>query len=628
MLKRVLTFWAGFALLGVMSAVAQVPLEGAIAKIGDDKLGEAEQELQGYIAQNPKNLDEVYYWIGRINYLREDYEKARQSFQAGLGARSKSPLNQAGMALLNIREGKAAEAKAMVESAREINKGKNADVEYACAEAYLQGAPSEINAAKVILYDMRTKDPGDPRPYIYLGEYYKKVGVPELALEDLKKAIDKQPKYVPAYVAVAELKYQEGKETQSVEAFNEAFNYATKAIELKPEFAPAYRIRGELYLLTKKYDAATADLKKYVSLTGNDVQARIRYASFLFLAEKYQESLDEMSKVQQETGTVTNLMRRLRGMSLAKLGRYTDAKASFDEYFSLVKEEYYIFDDYATYADILREGGNFDEADKYYAKAVTMKPDRAIGTYEKLADLYFNRGKEGEDQFKKLDTQRRALMKEAQAAAEQNTAFAAAGNTEEANKQYDIYEAKLKQAAELEKQAAQVRDAYVATYAAEARYRTHLLDAAKDANEVKNTHYYKLGVAQYKGKLYQGAEASFNGCLEIQKEFATPYLFLFNIADLREREDTTRQDWYSKAVAERVLSVWGEKPAAELDKSTRSVVLTALGVMAFYNFDPEAKGAVQNCAAAQPWVDKIKAIDPNFATVKPLEEYCTANGGR
>ncbi|MEO1448380.1 MAG: tetratricopeptide repeat protein, partial [Bacteroidota bacterium] len=298
-------------ILGVSGVLAQADLTNAIANIRAEKFSDAQTELQGFLGAKQKNTDQIYYWLGYIAYQQEAYDRAKTQFEQSVGAKSKSPFGNAGLAVIALKEDKLADAKEYFDNAVAFNKGKDIEADFAIAEAYLEGGSSEIQQAKVILYGTRDKAPDNPQSYILLGEYYKKQGVIELAIEELEKAISKAPDYVPAYVYLAELYYEQGKETKNAEDFNKGFGYAQQAIKKNPEYAPAYRIRGELYLLLKEYQKARDDLKKYVSLAGNDRRARIRYASFLFLAEDYEQALKELNSID----TTTNVMRRLKGIA-------------------------------------------------------------------------------------------------------------------------------------------------------------------------------------------------------------------------------------------------------------------------------------------------------------------------
>lgn len=617
MFKRVLTLCVGVLLLSG-SMLAQVDLTQAREKIDDEKYSDAENELKGYLGQKAKNEDEVYYYLGRLSFLQEDYEQARKYFDQGLVARRNSPLNLAGLAMIQFKEGKTADAKLAITTARDINKGKDKEVEYACAEALLEGGPEDIGEAKKVLYAMKDTDPKDPRPYIFLGTYYKKQGVPELAIDDLKKAIELKPDYYPAYVGLAELKFEEGKNTKENNAaiFNEGYNYAQKAIEMRPDKAPAYRVRGELYLLKKDYVKARDDYKTYVSKTDGDIKAQIRYASFLFLTESYQECFDELLRIEKSTNT--NLMRRLKAMSLSKLGKQSEAKAAMDEYFANVKkEEYLIYEDYEVYADILREMKDLTKADEYYMKAILKNTDRAV-VFEEISEKYMAVGKGYETAAKDAKAASTEALKKAQAFTDAYNALAKEGKNDEAKAQYSLREEQLAVSNAKKAEQAAKTDASVGVFALEAHYRQKALEMA---DPVGLQNYMKLATAQFKSKDYDGAEKSYQEVLKLKPDYTQPYTYLLQIGKIREDADTASIAWTMKPVAESVIAVFGEKAPAELDKTAKQLLLTSLEIMATYNFDPEGK-AKNDCDAAKPWILKIYAVDPEYARIKQMADFC------
>ncbi|MDX1906207.1 MAG: hypothetical protein SF053_04175 [Bacteroidia bacterium] len=618
MLKRVLTCLAAIVLL-FEGVYAQVDLSGDIALIREEKLDEAEQKLKGYLGQKPKNADEIYYYLGLIKYQQENYDEARKLFDLGIGVKSRSQLCMAGKGRMFIKDGKLADAYPLLQAADLANaKEKNSEVYIAIAEAYLEGGPAEIGEAKKILYGMRDSDPENPIPYIYLGTYYKKQGVPELALEELEKAIQKAPTYVPAYVFLAELKYDEGMLSKQPEPFNAGFRYAQKALDLNANYAPAYRIRGELYLLLKEFVKAKEDYRKYVSLTQNDLKARIRYASFLFLSEEYAEALNELQAIEKDT--VTNVMYRLKGMSLNKLGRTQEARAALDTYFTKQPETYTIALDYEVYGDILRNQGDFDKADEYYQKAILKNTDRA-SIFEEIAVKYNAAAKEAEAAAKAADKSRIAALKQAQAHVDAYNQYVRDKNNDAALAELPKRDEQIALADQFKAEKEKQEGIAAGIYANESHYRRKALDVAEP---VSMKHYTDLAFSQYRSKQYEAANKTYIEASALKADYAVPYQYRFQCAYYMEQADTTSNSWFAKPVAEDVLKVWGSADPSTLDaKVVRPLVLTALEVMANYALDADGDGQNFDCAASLQWIAKIDAIDPAYARIKNIKDYCS-----
>lgn len=617
MLKRVLIFWVGMLLLGLSPLAAQT-MEAAMQAYDNEEYDKAAQALKDYLATEPKDDEVALYWLGMTYYQRDAYAKAKEYFQKGLDSKSRSPLNNAGMGLMMMIEEQYAEAYDYLQEAMDRSRGKDADVAYAVASAYLQGGSAEIQEAKKILYSRREEDPDDPRTYIMLGEYYKAQGVPELAIEELEKAITKKDDYVPAYVGLADLYYEKGKESGQGEDFKKAFDYANQAIELDSDFAPAYRTRAEIYLLMKNFDKARDDMQKYVSLTDGDLRAELRYASFLFLSKEYEAAVDQL----QSIDTVTNVKRRLLGLSYYELGQLDEAQAAMDDYFDNVKkEEYIIWQDYQAYGDIMRTKGNLEKADEYYEKMI-MKDGTQAAYFETLAEEYHQEAAQVRAKSNEMRKEAIAAQKKAKELTDQYNEYARASEVEKAN----AVRAQLDSVTEAGRTIVQERSAYMDAhptepiYALEAHYRQKVIDYA-EAQSLQD--YYKLAKALYFSDQYREADTAFKEVSKLSDTFVSPYQYRIYIANKLEDEDTTSNDWYAKPLAEDIIAVWDDKALAELDDKETKLLITAYQIMANYSFnptggeDPEA----YEPEAAIPYVEKLLAIDPDYGPIKPLKDY-------
>ena len=356
--------------------------------------------------------------------------------------------------------------------------------------------------------------------------------------------------------------FEDGKETGRAESFNLGFERAQEAIRLNPEYGPAYRIRGELYLLLGEYELAKEDLKTYVSLVKADRKARIRYASFLFLAKEYQEALDELNAID----TTTLVMRRLTGMALNQLERYEEAEAAMNAYFELVpKEAFIIAEDYHTMGEILRALERLEEADSFYLKMIEKDPDRA-GVFEELADQYHQQAIGPEKLALEKRKARAALLKDAEriqkmaarlqkeAATTRDTEVKAAKRAS-AEEQLALVKKKEVEAAQLAEEAAAKKSESKPFYALEAHYREVALAQTKT---VTLAHHYRLALALYKSDQYQQADMAFQKVHELKADYANPYTYRIQIAQKLEDANPDTYDWLLKAPCEDIIAVWGD----------------------------------------------------------------------
>ena len=623
MLKRVLLLFTAVLLISQTGLMAQdEALENAKDLIQQEKYDEAQASLQGILNGDVriKNADEIYYWLGVIKYRQDAFEQAKSMFQKAIEDKSKSPFGHAGLGMMLMIEQNYTEANEHLQAAEDYSKGKIPDVVFALAEAYLKGTGPEIAKAKQILYAYRQEDSEDPRTYIMLGEYYKVQGVPELAMEELQNAIEKDPTYVPAYTGLAELYYDRGKETRSGEDYQKGYEMVTKALELNPNFAPAYRIRAELFLISSannRFERARADIEKYLELAGNDLKAKVRYIQFLFLTGDYDLVLEEMNKID----TTTNVLRRLKGMSLAELGQYDEAKGAMNEYFSVVKEQYHIAQDYEVYGDIMRKSGDLEGADEYYQKAMAMRPEKYETFYDDLAEYYQTEARKIELTASELRKQAKGLEGVAMEAYNGANAAAEAGDAATRDSLKTVMDKAVADNKSLNAKADSIERTAIDQYKLEAYYRQQ---AVTFADPVTLTHYKDLGIAHYKAEQWKKADEAFIKCSELKADWMLPYTYRYRVASALDKIDEPEvNNWYAKKVSDDVVAAFAGNTMGEgLSDADLNILLISYEVQALYAFDPEGDNEDYDCASAQPWIDKIIAIKPDYARIGPVKEFC------
>lgn len=124
------------------------------------------------------------------------------------------------------------------------------------------------------------------------GIEYGKAGKYDEAITELNKAIELDPRFVPAYANRA-LAYQgKGK-------LNLAIDDCTKAIELDSKYIPAYINRGTIYGAKGDYDSAIADFEKAIKLKPDDAMAYYSRALAYYYKKDYNKSWDDVHKVEK-----------------------------------------------------------------------------------------------------------------------------------------------------------------------------------------------------------------------------------------------------------------------------------------------------------------------------------------
>lgn len=399
---KALRFLALSILLSFSLLQAQTKGE-ALTAISNQEYKKAIEILNKVLTANPKDA-EASYLLGKAYFENEDYTNAQSAFNKGISINTKYALNYVGLGRIFQKNDNAAEAKKNFDKALELTQSNNVEVLVQVGDAYLDAGNREgINEAEKLLVKAKTLDPQNVTVYISLGDLYLKQKVDELALSNYRKAIELNKSYLTGYLRTGQLYVKDQKYNDGAAAFREA-------LQQDSNFAPAYRELGELYYRAGKYEEAKNNLQKFVRLTGNDVGARARYASFLYLSEDYQGALAEIETVLKDTTTF--VMLRIKGYSLFKTGQFDNAKKVLDAYFKLIPEKFIIADDYENYARNLEKLQQDSLAVVYYRKAIEKDPAKSVLVSE-IAQNYIRQKKypEAIEEYKAITAKKPQSLK-------------------------------------------------------------------------------------------------------------------------------------------------------------------------------------------------------------------------
>lgn len=353
---------------------AQSSIEEISSLIDREQFTRADELLDERIALDAKD-PENYYWKGIVQYKMENFPAARTAFEKGIKVKNKNPYNHAGLGMALFQIGKKKEAVESLQKALDIGR-KDIGINFAVATAYLEeGSLQSMKEAEVLLLQAQeSKAVDEVQCSMGLGRLYLGKDIPELALPQYQKAAELDPACAEALVEVAKIYIDKAQYQDGALILNDA-------IKADPAYAPAYKHMGELWLKAQDFEKARDNYKKYVELTGNDFYAKQRYASFLFLTEDYQESLE----VLESLDSTTNLGWRLKGMVYLELGDAAQSKKCMATYFSRMQVAYTIPTDYMTLGKAHYESGEDEKAQENFEKAYDM--DRAqVEVWKEISD--------------------------------------------------------------------------------------------------------------------------------------------------------------------------------------------------------------------------------------------------
>src|SRR5262249_45239972 len=125
----------------------------------------------------------------------------------------------------------------------------------------------DFNRAIVDFNEAIRRDPSDAFLALSnLGNVAEEIGEHDRAIENYGRAIELNPNYFPAYYSRAGAYYAKGDYDQAIEDYG-------RAIRLKPNYAEAFNNRAIAYFAKGDVDKAVADFGAAVRLNPNNVTA-------------------------------------------------------------------------------------------------------------------------------------------------------------------------------------------------------------------------------------------------------------------------------------------------------------------------------------------------------------------
>jgi tetratricopeptide (TPR) repeat protein len=96
--------------------------------------------------------------------------------------------------------------------------------------------------------------------------------------------------------------------------YNQARTYYDQAKEIDSTNATVYKSYGELWNTAGRYDLAKENFRKYLSLSGNNIPAKVSYVNSLYKTKDYDEAIVVVQEIQAVDNT-RNYLNRVAGYS-------------------------------------------------------------------------------------------------------------------------------------------------------------------------------------------------------------------------------------------------------------------------------------------------------------------------
>lgn len=303
-------------------------LEEAKKQTENEQYDAASNIYKQLISREPSNGNNYYYY-GVNLLLSENTDSAKIVFKNGQALDASNLLLKIGNAKIlldnvNVLEAKQASEKepsntslknryeeaktgvatatAMIEAAVTAAPQKIATVYIEAADAFIQYKNKNLERAKTLLDKALAIDPKSIDANLLYGDVYTELNNGSLAAEFYNRALDLNRNSARAIVSKGRL-YMRSTNYAGAEAEFE------NAISIDSNYAPAYRAIGDAQFKQGKLSKAKESYKKYLELSKNSCSARIKYAGMLYLSKDYSGALSELDQVEKncDAGNLTIL---------------------------------------------------------------------------------------------------------------------------------------------------------------------------------------------------------------------------------------------------------------------------------------------------------------------------------
>jgi tetratricopeptide (TPR) repeat protein len=250
------------------------------------------------LAANPNNIDAIY-WDGQTLLAMKDSVGARDLYSKALQTNGNAPMLLAGMGGVELRFGKAQDARSHFDMALQLDKGKDIPVFNAVAENNIEASQGDMAyALDKLNAATNVKKFNDADTYVLMGDAYRRQIDGGNAVQAYQKALTIDPK-------LAEAQFQIGKiylTQNNADYFLPAFQ---KAVEMDPAYAPAYFELFYYYFYHWNADnipKATDALNKYVANSDPGPNVDILQTDFLIVTGKFADAKAKAQAIIAATG--------------------------------------------------------------------------------------------------------------------------------------------------------------------------------------------------------------------------------------------------------------------------------------------------------------------------------------
>jgi tetratricopeptide (TPR) repeat protein len=241
------------------------------------------------LASNPNNIDAIY-WKGQCLFDQKDSAAAGDLYSKALQTNGSAPLLLVGMGGYELRMGKTADAKQRFETAITLTKGKDINVLNAVADNNIDAPAGDAQyAIEKLTQATQIKGFHDATTYVLMGDAYRKLIDGGNAVIAYQKALTIDPKLAEAKFEIGRIYQTQNNPEYYMPAFEDA-------IQMDPNYAPAYYALYNHYFFHGDVDKSTEFLNKYIAVADPSSQNDYDLTAMLFLQKKYDDAISASKK--------------------------------------------------------------------------------------------------------------------------------------------------------------------------------------------------------------------------------------------------------------------------------------------------------------------------------------------
>jgi Tfp pilus assembly protein PilF len=254
----------------------------------------ARENFEKVLAANPNNI-EATYWLGQTMLEQKDTVAAKNLYQKALQTNGNAPLILVGMGEMELREGKANDARQRFETAISLTKGKDVEVFNAIGRANVDAKAGDATyAIEKLNQATQVKGFKDAETYIIMGDAYRKLIDGGNAIQSYNKALGLDPKLAAAKHKIAKIYLTQ----RNTELFLSNFD---EALKLDQAYAPTY-FELFYYWYFKDVNKAAPYLESYIANSDQGPEVEYLKTDFLYASGKFAESRDKAKSLISQYG--------------------------------------------------------------------------------------------------------------------------------------------------------------------------------------------------------------------------------------------------------------------------------------------------------------------------------------